>query len=211
MKRVLHTTLVIAAGGAAMLLLDAVAKRRGGGRRRVTQALLARLRPAPVADDTVETRVRNKLARTATHPDTITVSIEHGCADLRGAVPTRERSRIVRAIATVRGVDSVLDLMTEPPAASVPPAALAGRVVASASAAPVHSRRVAPWWLRRAEWPAAVRVVAVGGGLGLTMAGLRSGGLVAVPAATLGLLLITRGVTATAPTSGESREPHAAF
>lgn len=81
----------------------------------VVRTLLDLVRPAPVSDETVEARVRRKLARTAAHPQNITVSIEHGCVDLRGPVETRERARIVKAIATVRGVDSVVDLMTEPP------------------------------------------------------------------------------------------------
>ncbi len=106
--------LAFAAGGAVLLVLESIGRRKGGRAGVGARALLARVRPKPVGDDTVELRVRKKLARTASDPTAIIVSIEHGCADLRGPVETRERARIVRAVSTVRGVDSVLDLMTEP-------------------------------------------------------------------------------------------------
>lgn len=117
MKRVLRALLGFAAGALVLGLLQRLAGRRGGSAAGA-RALLARLRPKPVGDDTVELRVKRRLARSAQHPDAITVRIEHGCVDLRGPVETRERARIVRAVARVRGVDSVLDLMTEPMAAT---------------------------------------------------------------------------------------------
>jgi len=114
MRRAVRRLFSFAVAGVAMLALEAVARRRGSSASRVVRALLARVRPPAVADHTVEERVRRKLARTAQRPGAIVVSIEHGCVDLRGPVETRERARIVRAVATVPGVDSVLDLMTEP-------------------------------------------------------------------------------------------------
>jgi hypothetical protein len=114
MRRVVRTVLVFAAAGGALLALEAYARRRGALAGGAVARLLAIMRPAPVTDDTVEARVRRKLGRTAVDPAAITVAIEHGCVDLRGPVGTRERARIVRAIATVPGVDSVVDLMTEP-------------------------------------------------------------------------------------------------
>lgn len=190
MKRLFRTGLALAAPGIALLALDALARRRGAPTSNVVRKLLDVLRPAPVPDQTLEARVRNKLERIASEPGGMTVSIEHGCVDLRGAVATRERGRIVRAIATVRGVDSVLDLMTEPAPAS-----------AATLSAPTAARRVArshaPWALRRAEWPLRARVVAAGSGLGLTLAGLGIGGLLAPPAAAVGLFLIARAASAT--------------
>lgn len=113
MKPVVRTALALAASALMMFVLDAVARRRGVGRGSLTRKILAVVRPLPVADDTVAERVRKRLARVATDPGSILVSIEHGCVDLRGPVPTRERPQIVRAIATVPGVDAVVDLMTE--------------------------------------------------------------------------------------------------
>jgi hypothetical protein len=114
MKKVLRTVLAFTAGGAALLALEALWRRRGRRAGSAAARLVALVRPAPVPDDTVEVRVRRKLAHTARQPEAIHVSIEHGCVDLRGPVATRERARIVRAVATIPGVDSVLDLMTEP-------------------------------------------------------------------------------------------------
>ena len=114
MRSALRAFLGFAAGAFVLGALERLARRRLGGSAVGARALLARLRPKPVADDTVEVRVRRKLARTACHPDAIRVTIEHGCVDLRGPVETRERARIVQAVARVRGVDAVLDLMTEP-------------------------------------------------------------------------------------------------
>jgi hypothetical protein len=108
----LRAVTIFVAGVAATLLLE----RRRARRRRgeLLHKILARVRPTPVADDAVEAQVRRTLARHASEPNDIAVSIEHGCVDLRGPVETHERARLVRAVATVRGVDAVLDLMTEP-------------------------------------------------------------------------------------------------
>lgn len=114
MKKAVRNVLGFSAGTVVLLALEAIWRRRGGRAGSAAGRLLALVRPSPVRDDTVEVRVRKKLARTAQHPAAIVVSIEHGCVDLRGPVETFERARIVRAVATVPGVDSVLDLMTEP-------------------------------------------------------------------------------------------------
>jgi hypothetical protein len=119
MRTFVRRALWFAGSAVVMLALEAVSRRKGRGGN-AARALLDRVRPPPVADDTVEMRVRKKLARTATNPDAITIRIEHGCVDLRGPVPTRERANIVRAISAVSGVDSVLDLMTEPQLATSP-------------------------------------------------------------------------------------------
>ena len=160
-----------------MLALEVGARRRGSSAGRAVRALLDRIRPAPVADDTLEGRVRKKLARAVRDPSAITVSIEHGCVDLRGPVETRDRARIVRAVASVPGVDSVLDLMTEP---ARPRAAAAARAIA-----PSH----------RVPWRPVARVLAAGTGIGVTIAAIGSGGVFAIPAAALGLLLVTGAAT----------------
>jgi hypothetical protein len=126
MRTLFRRALWFTGSAVAMLALEAVSRRKGR-RGNAARALLERVRPRPIPDDTIEARVRRKLARTASNPDAITISIEHGCVDLRGPVPTRERAHIVRAISAVRGVDSVVDLMTEPqvePSLSASPSAL---------------------------------------------------------------------------------------
>jgi len=80
------------------------------------RSVTAALRPAPVTDEAIRERVRAKLGRLAAHSRSITVMVEHGCVELRGPIETRERARVVRAVAKLKGVDAVVDLMTEPEA-----------------------------------------------------------------------------------------------
>lgn len=117
MKALVRAALALAAGAVVVAALERLT-RSGRGKADFVRALVARMRPAPVGDGTVALRVRRRLARTALEPAAIRVRIEHGCVDLRGRVGTRERARIVRAVARVRGVDSVIDLMTETPRAT---------------------------------------------------------------------------------------------
>jgi hypothetical protein len=112
MRRVVRAALALVAGALVLAALERLMRHRHDGSA-VVRGLLVRLRPRPVGDGTVALRVRRSLVRTALRPESITVRIEHGCVDLRGRVGTDERARIVRAVARVRGVDSVIDLMTE--------------------------------------------------------------------------------------------------
>ena len=81
---------------------------------RALKAVTRVLRPAPTTDDAIHKRVRQKLERNATHGRSISVAVEHGCVELRGPIETEERARVVQEIARVKGVDAVVDLMTEP-------------------------------------------------------------------------------------------------
>ena len=98
--------------GILMVIFDKVVPRRRVGR------LLALARPAPTSDRVTLERVRRVVGKTATQPHLIHATVEHGCVELRGPVVTRERARLVRAIAGVSGVDSIVDLMTEPSGAT---------------------------------------------------------------------------------------------
>lgn len=204
MRSAIRTVLLSAAGAGAMLALERLARRRGLLRGNAAQRLLAMIRPAPVDDDTIEARVRRKLARIAHDPDAIAVAIEHGCVDLRGPVDTRERARIVRAVSMVPGVDSVLDLMTEPhgepQGVAIPPPTPPARTSATgASTALVHvptlglvlsprDRADVSRWLS----PAA-RILAIGAGLGLSISAFKVGGKLAVPFGAFGLALAGGG------------------
>ncbi|MCL2725403.1 MAG: BON domain-containing protein [Polyangiaceae bacterium] len=82
------------------------------GSQRFTRILHAfDLRPVP--DAAVEGRVQSCLRRAAPRTE-ISATTEHGCVMLTGDVATRERAGIVKRVARVRGVDSVIDLMHEP-------------------------------------------------------------------------------------------------
>ncbi len=40
-------------------------------------------------------------------------SVEHGCVVLMGAIAPQDRAQLVKRVAKLRGVDAVMDLMTE--------------------------------------------------------------------------------------------------
>jgi hypothetical protein len=216
MRSAIRTVLLSAAGAGAMLALERLARRRGLLRGNPAQRFLDMIRPAPVDDDTIEARVRRKLARTAHDPNAIAVAIEHGCVDLRGPVDTRERARIVRAVSMVPGVDSVLDLMTEPhgePAGvAIPPPPAAAKASATAtSTALVHvptlglvlsprDRADLSRWLS----PAA-RILAIGAGLGLSISAFKIGGKLAVPVGAFGLALAGGGAASAVRTRQRRR------
>jgi hypothetical protein len=111
-------------------------------------------------------------------PERIAATVEHGCVTLAGATTTVERGRVVRAVARVRGVDSVVDLLQEQ-----------NDVAPRAPEPHRHIRAV------RAGWPSALRLMAVGAGAGLAIAGLRLRGVVGAPLALAGALLAARGAT----------------
>jgi|GEM_PF-2121322 len=109
MSRVLRKAFSFVAAGAFLIVLERVSRRSGAMRR-----LLAKVRPTPVTDASVEGRVRAQLQRAATRPELIQVSVEHGCVELRGPIETRERAQLVQELSRLRGVDAIVDLLTEP-------------------------------------------------------------------------------------------------
>src|SRR4051812_21556571 len=82
-------------------------------RPETTARMLEVLRPKPVADATVDNHVRSLLSRICAHPEAVQAVVEHACVTLRGIVSTEERARVVRRVAELRGVDSVIDLLRE--------------------------------------------------------------------------------------------------
>ncbi len=80
-----------------------------------TERLLQVLRPRVPRDETTHELVRAKLALVSTRPEAIRVLVDRACVVLTGPVPTSERPRIVRSLARVRGVDSIVDLLSEEP------------------------------------------------------------------------------------------------
>lgn len=111
MKKAVRMLLSFVGTGALMLAVDAISRRRRGA---LLRKLLGVIRPLPVDDGTVRARVRSKLEQTAERAASIAISVEHGCVELRGPIGTHERARVVREVARVKGVDAVVDLMTEP-------------------------------------------------------------------------------------------------
>jgi osmotically-inducible protein OsmY len=58
-------------------------------------------------DGVLEERVHSALGRVVAHPHAITVKVHDGCVILDGPIPTDQKSRIVYAVRSIRGVKDV--------------------------------------------------------------------------------------------------------
>jgi uncharacterized membrane protein len=137
----------------------------------------------------IERAVREKLDGLTPHATAMHVTGENGCVILTGDVLTDERALIVREVATVEGVDAVVDLLDEhrePDGI----AALAQRGPELPTVPPVRSMRT---MLARSVRPA-LRVAAAGAGLGAMASGLRLRGTAGVGLGILGGLLFAAGM-----------------
>jgi hypothetical protein len=104
MHRVLKATFLLALGATVLTF--------AGGQKNRARVLRWLKRPE-LPEGAVAANVLSKLERLTPHAGAIRTSTEHGCVVLTGDVLTAERGAIVQAVARVRGVDAVIDLMTE--------------------------------------------------------------------------------------------------
>jgi uncharacterized membrane protein len=110
------------------------------------------------SDDLVAARVRAAVARAASHPHAIHVSVDHGKVTLGGAVLEREAAGVVRRAARTAGVRSVDDQLE--------------RHATDAGEPRLRGRGLADSPLERDVWPASWRLAAGAAGLVLGRAGL---------------------------------------
>jgi uncharacterized membrane protein len=154
------------------------------------EGVLARLRHAFVPDlatDAVITeRVRARLGRLVTHPSSIAVETVDGRVRLSGPVIERERARLVRAVALVRGVRLVDDAL-EAHAESEHVPGLQG----PGKPRPRHT----VLGLGREGWTPALRVVATGAGLFFGIRGILQRGLAGGVSTAIGVGLLARAIT----------------
>lgn len=137
----------------------------------------------------IERAVREKLDGLTPHATAMHVTGENGCVILTGDVLTDERALIVREVATVEGVDSVVDLLDEhrePDGI----AALAQQGPELPTVPPMRSVRTL---LTRSFRPA-LRIAAAGAGLGAMASGLRTRGTAGVGLGILGGVLFAAGM-----------------
>ena len=71
----------------------------------------------PIEDDVLAERVRTRLGRTVSHPDSVQVSVENGVVTLAGTVAAAEFDRLVSGVLRVRGVQDVNDQLDVRPTA----------------------------------------------------------------------------------------------
>src|SRR5688572_14539930 len=101
---------LVSAGSAADDAVDATGRDVANRARGVVADMRAWLRANDTADDTViAERVRAKLGGLVSHPGAIDVSVSSGRLTLRGHLFTHEAPRLVRRVASVRGVRAVDD------------------------------------------------------------------------------------------------------
>jgi uncharacterized membrane protein len=139
---------------------------------------------APWPDDLIAARVRAAVARAASYPHAIDVSVDQGVVTLRGPVLERELQSVLRRAARVAGVRSVDSELNPSSAASEP--RLRGRTQRDRSA------------LERDVWPLSWRLAAgsVGlavGRIGLALARRRIAGGLALSAG--GAALVARAAS----------------
>jgi len=139
------------------------------------QGLLARVQQyfhhhEPVPNDALKARVRSRLGRVVSYPHAVQVHVDHAQVTLSGRVLAKEADALIRAVASVSGVEAVvndLELLPGGPARSVPPE----------------------------DWMPVARVAAAFTGSALALLGLTRRGPVAVLLAGSGLALAARGLT----------------
>ncbi|AKV02884.1 hypothetical protein AKJ09_09547 [Labilithrix luteola] len=172
--------LALLAGAAVLYAVDArVARRRQ--RERILSRALRHLQRTAVPDATVEGRVLERLARLVPHGG-ISATTERSCVILTGEVSTQKRAHVVRSIARVEGVDSVVDLMTE-------------RRQGVSDDGPTWRRAPTAargWQLAPSDRSPASRTMIGGVGAGLALAGLRLRGFVGPTLALVGCMLLVR-------------------
>lgn len=79
--------------------------------RGVVCELKAFVRPGITSDDVLEARVRSKMGRLVLHPHAIAVRAREGRITLSGPILTAEVLPLVDAVATMRGVKDIENLL----------------------------------------------------------------------------------------------------
>jgi hypothetical protein len=109
--------------------VDAVSRDFANRTRGIAAATRARLGHEEVDDWRLVERVRARLGRVVSHPRAIDVHVSNGAVTLIGPILAGEVDRVVSAVASVRGVEAVLnELEPHESAAGVPSLQGGGRV-----------------------------------------------------------------------------------
>jgi uncharacterized membrane protein len=142
-----------------------------------------RIRPDSAGDEILIDRVRTKLGRAVSHPNSIEVSVQDGRVTLSGPVLEREADDLIDAVASVRGVRDVVNrLETHPSAENVP--GLQGKS---------RSRSQRPELLQEYWAPGTRLLVGLGGALALAFPARNR--RAALPGRITGGLLLARSLT----------------
>lgn len=143
------------------------------------------IREVGLTNEMLEARIRSKLGRYASHPRAITVIAEEGRVTLMGPILSDEVQPLIEAVRKVRGVAQIDNQLEVHQTPDIPALQPGGGVTGER-----------PELLQR-NWSPAVRLVAGAAGGALAIFGMARRGVLGVTLGTVGLGLITRGVTNT--------------
>jgi uncharacterized membrane protein/osmotically-inducible protein OsmY len=144
----------------------------------------SRLAREEVTDQILTARIRSKLGLVVSHPSSITVEVDRGRVTLQGPILTHEANRLLSAIRRVRGVVDLEDALELHSEADGVPGLQGGA-----------ERAGERFELMQENWSPAARLLAGAAGLGLTFYGAGRKGIAATAVGTIGLGLLTRGLT----------------
>ena len=156
--------------------LDDLSNRTGG----LVYEARGRIFEGEVTDHVLEQRVRAEMGRYVSHPGSLTVTASNGVVVLQGPVLKHEVEALMTAVATVPGVEEVINDMDEHKTRGDVPGLQGGDVP------PAKQPEV---------WPPAKRFLVGGSGSLLTAVGLKEGGLLGSLFSALGLAAVVRAVT----------------
>lgn len=142
-----------------------------------------RFRHGAVADDVLAERVRAKMGLVVSHPSAISVRASQGRVTLEGPILAEELTRLLLAVAGVRGVTEI-DNRFEVHATAGGVPGLQG-----------ESRRPYRWDVMQAHWSPATRLLAGSAAAGLALFGCRERGWTAGAALGTASLLLARTIT----------------
>jgi uncharacterized membrane protein len=150
-----------------------------------TVAEMRHVFPGGDVDDAVlRERVRSQIGRLVGHPRSVEVQAADGCVYLGGQVLEHEFGRLVRAVQRVPGVRDVENRL---------------QIVNDPTQIPGLQGTSGEDELESRFWKPATRLLAGGAGAGLTLAGLRRGGLTGAAMVAGGASLMARAMSKAGP------------
>jgi len=177
---------LVSAGSAADDAVDATSRDVANRARGVVADMRSWLRRNDTADDiVVAERVRAKLGGLVSHPGSIDVSASNGRVTLRGPIFTHEAPRLVRRVASVRGVRAVDDRLDRQDTAGDEPG------LQPVPAGPRTGRRME---FMQTHWSPAARLLGGATGAGLALYGRTRTGALGTVIGGAGAALLARAL-----------------
>jgi uncharacterized membrane protein len=184
-RRALMRDRLVSARSAADDAVEATGRDVGNRARGLVAGIRSRLNRDDGADDVVVAeRVRARLGGLVSHPRSIDVSVSNGRVTLGGLVFSHEADRLVKRVASVRGVRSVDDRLDRRQSAGDEPGLQGGGAPRRRAGDRMEFMQV--------NWSPSARLVAGATGAGLVLYGLARAGVLGSAAGIGGAMLLAR-------------------